>query len=76
MAAHKHMQLKSKIALCCKNLVGFQLLIAKSFDDMKDVLYAGLAFLTHPEFFTECFIPVGGFGSWRIGCSEKCGVDS
>lgn len=74
MATHKHIQLKSKIVLCCKNLAGFQLLIAKSFDDMKDVLYAGLAFLTHPEFFTECFIPVGRFGSWRIWCSEKCGV--
>lgn len=69
MAAHKHIQLKSKIVLCCKNLAGFQLLIAKSFDDMKDVLYAGLAFLTHPEFFTVLFLweglALGGFGAVR-----------
>lgn len=43
---------------------------------MKDMLYAGLAFLTHPEFFPELFIAVGGLDSCRIGHNEKCGIDS
>lgn len=54
----------------CKILVGLQLPTAKSLDYVEDVLDAGLAFLTHPSFFTELFITVIGLDTCVIGCNE------
>lgn len=54
----------------CKILVGLQLPTAKSLDYVEDVLDAGLAFLTHPSFFTELFITVIGLDTCMIGCNE------
>lgn len=56
--------------LYCKILVGLQHPTAKSLDNIEDVLYAGLAFLTHPSFFTELFIIVIELDTCRIGCNE------
>lgn len=53
-----------------KILVGLQHPTAKSLDNMEDVLYAGLAFLTHSSSLTELFITVIGLDTCRIGCNE------